>query len=91
MQSESGAALTEPENKISQYHTGSRAGVEKFQRHSNVTECNFALCMTSNFTESDSIQKSNKVLPSFLLLGPREHLFPIDFIFLFSLQRKQRK
>lgn len=50
MQSEPGAALTEPENKISQHHVGSRAGAEKFHSHSNVTKCNLSLCMTSSFT-----------------------------------------
>ena len=54
-QSERGAALTEPENEISQNYTGSRAEAEKFDSHPNVTRCNLSLCMTSSFMWSDSI------------------------------------
>lgn len=60
IQSESGAALTEPENEISQNHVGSRDGAEKFHSHPNVTKCNLSLCRTFSFMESDSLQKSNK-------------------------------
>lgn len=60
IRSEYGAALTEPENEISQNHTGSRAGAEKFYSHPNVTKCNLSLCMTSSFMWADSIRKSNK-------------------------------
>lgn len=47
IQSEPGAALTEPENEISQNYTGSRAEAEKLYSHPNVTRCNLSLCMTS--------------------------------------------
>lgn len=55
-----GAALTEPENEISQNHTGSRAGAENFHSHPNVTKCNLSLCMASSFMWFDSTRKSNK-------------------------------
>lgn len=81
MQSELGTALTEPENKISQHHVGSRAEAENFHSWPDVFKCNLPLSRTSHFTKSDSVQKSNKKrqqLPSFQSLGPCEHLSSTD-------------
>lgn len=52
MQSEPGAALTEPENKISQHHVGSRAEAENFIP---ARMCSNAICLSVGLSTSHSL------------------------------------